>query len=242
MNPEPAQKIVTTDNLEHLSDLPQPSVVDVQNTNGPESLLLKLPTELRFIILGDCIASGDLQFMRASRALLNDGQAIICGEGVYRILLGAGDDENGQCPSNEVVKTIQNLDVTVVWTDWRFVYSDLERLESFADPQIYRKCCNILLKIFDVSNFLAGLELCRVLRRCAAFQKIVLRIEIDRAKPIGQMIHHLQWGDDGLSGLFYPMLGAPDVTVDKDGFVMTFFPRKHAREVAEGFGRQSTVM
>ncbi len=242
MNPEPAQRTVTTDNLEHLSDLPQQSVVNIQNTNGPESLLLKLPTELRFMILGDCVASGDLQFMRASRALLNDGQAIICGEGVYRILLGAGHDKNGRCPSNEVVKTIQNLDVTVDSTNWHFVYLDLDRLESFANPQLHRKCCNILLKVFDVSNFLAGFELCRVLRLFGGFQKIALRIEIDRAKPIGQMIHHLQWGDDGLSGSLYPMLGTPEVTVDKDGFVMTFFPRKHAQEVAEGSGRQSTVM
>ena len=227
-----AQGTITTDNLERLSDHTQPSVVEIQNINGPESLLHKLPIELRFMILGYCIASGDIQFMRASRAVMNDGQAIICGEGVYRILLGAGDDENGQCPSSEVVRTIQNLDVTVDWTDWRFVHSDLDRLEQFADPQIHRKCCNIMLKIVDVSNFLVGLELCQVLRHFGGFRKIALRIEIDRVKPLGHMIYHLQWGDDGLSGSLYPMLGTPEVTVDKDGFVMTFFPRKHAREVA----------
>lgn len=52
--------------------------MDIQNTKGPDPLLYKQPTELGLTIVGNFIASGHPEFMRALRALQEDGQAIIC--------------------------------------------------------------------------------------------------------------------------------------------------------------------
>ncbi|CAD6582516.1 MAG: hypothetical protein ASARMPREDX12_000965 [Alectoria sarmentosa] len=102
--------------------------MDIEKVKGPISLLYALPTELRFMILGDCIASGHPEFMRASRALERDGQAVICKEGVYRMRFGARIDDKGQRPSQEVANAIQNLEITIdlMKIDWAKIIFDLE--------------------------------------------------------------------------------------------------------------------
>ena len=114
--------------LEQSSKPTHPSIMDIEKVKGPISLLYALPTELRFMILGDCIASGHPEFMRASRALERDGQAVICKEGVYRMRFGARIDDKGQRPSQEVANAIQNLEITIdlMKIDWAKIIFDLE--------------------------------------------------------------------------------------------------------------------
>ena len=47
------------------------------------------------MIFGDCVATGHPQFMRVSRVLYNDGQAVLFKQAIYRMRLGSAVDNNG---------------------------------------------------------------------------------------------------------------------------------------------------
>lgn len=169
------QQNITTNNLEQPSKFIQQTDVNINMIMGLGPLLYKLPAELRLMILGQCIASGHPGFMRASRALHKDGQAIILEKGIYRVHLGQPYDHYGQQPNQDFVEKIQNLDVTVDLTKYRG-YARV--LEPFADLKIHRGHCNLVLKVVCVPNLVAGIELLRPVWHFAGFKKVGLWVDI----------------------------------------------------------------
>lgn len=218
--------------LDHPSSLVQPAVMDTHKMTGLGHLL-KLPTEVRFMVFGDCIAAGYLEFMRASRALQKDGEAIISKKGVYRMHFGSRNDRNGRRPSQEMTKEIRNLDIQVDITNWSSqVHQGWDRLEPFADAQIRREHCNIILKVDCLDNIHEGIELLRISWRFKGFKKVGLRIEADREDLCSCMSMLLEVGVEWMHQFFASMLREADVNKVKDFFCMTFDAGEQDRSIA----------
>lgn len=230
MGLNPAQGTITTDHLEKSPDLTKPTVMDIQKMNKNVPLLYGLPTELRFMIFRDCIASGYPQFMKASRALQNDGQTLICKEGIYRMRFGAGDDNNGQRPTHDVARAIRNLDITI---DLRRVIGldqILNRSMPFAGSQILRAQCKVVLRVKCTMDVLVKLELIPLVSSFGSFEKVALWIEIDAMKD--HSLYPCCCDAGWMLVLFESRLGKAELVKVKDGFCMIFYPRGHAEAAA----------
>lgn len=144
---------------------------------GP--FLYKLPTELRLMILGDCIAAGHPAFMRASRALHMDGEAIVFEKGICRMHLGYPYKHCVHQPHQKTIGKIQTLDVTVDMTEWWGCYGGYADIfEPFADLDIRRGHCNLLFKVDYITKIFIAIDLLEPVWRFAGFREIGWRVEI----------------------------------------------------------------
>ena len=241
------QRTITTENLEHPSNLIEPAIMDTQKMTGLGPLFYKLPTELRLMIFGDCIALGHPDFMRASRALHKDGEAIISKRGIYRMHLGYPFIHYGQYHNQETAEKVQNLDVTVNMMEW-WGYAGL--LELIMEFPIRREHFNLILKVVCVSHLVDGIELLRPVCRFAGFKRVGLRIEIIKIKDVRHQIScsctknrdtcpctpQLERRDDEWMRNFLLLrLGKAEVAKLKSSFCITLDRKDQARATAGGF-------
>ncbi|CAF9905783.1 hypothetical protein IMSHALPRED_003976 [Imshaugia aleurites] len=221
----------------------------VQKTNEPVPMLYKLPTELRFMIFTYCIASGHPQFMQASRILQEDGQALIAKEGVYRMHFESADDNNGQPPSQEMAKSIQNVKLTVDTANVRFngapwMWEKLdagpcERLKSFVGATHLRGRCHVVLKFGCALELLHNDRLHSPPHKFWGFERLVLRIEIDGTKHNNFAICLCpDQREDFTMGFIRrsleKFLGKAELVKVMDGFCVTFHPRSFDWEDVPG--------
>ena len=198
------------------------------------------------MVFGDCIAAGHPEFMRASRALQNDGEAIISRKGVCRLHFGTPNDKFEHRPCRKMTKEIQNLDIKVDMTDFcDHVRQGWDSLEPFADSKICREHCNIVLKVGCVENIDDGIELLRIFWRFKGFKKVCLRIEADVCLglevPCICMSRVADAGVERIHEFFASKLGEAEFINVKDSFCMTFEPVEQAKALAGGFGEQNCV-
>lgn len=251
MDLSPTQGILTMVDLEQASNPTHQSIMDIEKVKGPIALLYALPTELRFMILGDCIASGHPEFMRASRALQKDGQAIICKEGVYRMRFGAGIDDKGQRPSQEVANAIQNIEITIdlMKIDWTKIILDLAnatpanpvlgRSLTFAGSQILRGHCEVVVQIKCALDVELTCEVMGHLSLFERFKEMSLRMERHRTEGLGLPLCTCtpkgeETAVEEMMVYLASRLGKAKLVKVENGWRMTFYPRKHAEEIAGG--------
>ena len=225
--------------LEKPPGLPtQPKVTDIQKMRGLGPLLSKLPTELRFQILGDCISSGRPEFMRASPALQHDGQAIIFQNATYRMRYGAPDDDVGQYPSHEACQQIQDFDITV---DTRFcdpLHEVIDDLKFITWSRTPGGRCEILF-IAGCALLVASNPLTIDVLNCFRhFDMLTFRVEIDEeAADPSLPCHCSTWQKEAkvvwIWGFVGKILGKAEIVMDEDGYSLIYRPRKYI-EASEG--------
>ena len=232
------QKSAPMQRLQQLRVRPQLPLTDTQPSNGLGPLLSKLPTELRFMVLGDCIASGHPNFMRASRALHQDGRALIFENGTYRMWFGAGIDDNGALPIPNAYGYIKKFDITLDLRIRNPAFTDalsnlwLVKLSSGRG----RKCevrfvtgCALLVASQPKTRDL--LELFR------KFEEVVLRVEIDNTVKNG---HAISGGSSATAcqcekwereanvvwiwRFLEPVLGKAEVVIEEGRYSLVYHP------------------
>lgn len=211
-----------------------------EKMSGLGPLLSKLPTEIRFMIFGDCISSGHPEFMRTSQALQKDGQAILFEQGVYRLRLEPWKYHITARPSHETSRQIQKFDIMVDMTSGVFfagVKNDL--IVMLKASRIPGKKCKILFKA-DCA-LIVGLDsdALEVLHSFREFEELALQIEIDNDRVGRRMpaCHCPQWQR-------YPELlriwmslesiyGKAEVVSAANGYCLLYHPKKHAEASKE---------
>ena len=186
---------------------------------------------------------GHPQFMRASLALQNEGNAVIIRKGIYRMRLGEMIDSNRQYPSQEVAKAIQHLDVSVGVPPRTFWYpiSSWDRLKPFEDPDTLRGKCRIVVQAEHIMDVIALAEMFYFVSCLRGFEEMLIHVMIFRDLPddlFASLIESpkeyrfLELVGESLS----EQLGEGQVESRAYGFAWHFYPRKYAEEVASRAG------
>ena len=161
-----------------------PAPVDMQRGIGP--ILSQLPGEIRNMIYSHLLCNGHCQFLRASKALHEEGSALIAKNGVYRMgfTLGCLNKPNHRLPSQRIVDTIRNLDVHI---DGGFQchtpqtlgeMHDVWLLQAFGGLGRVRGRCNVLFEVHRATNALDLAVLSTLLRMLSDFETVVVRANI----------------------------------------------------------------
>lgn len=234
----------------------QPKPVKIPAGLGP--YFYKLPRELRDQIFSHLLASGHPNFMRTSRAMRQEGKIWVAREGVYRMNLGFYYRFNCQKPSQEIIATIQNVNICInsdaIATSSVDVHSELLLLDIFAGPVPHRQTCKICLEFHSAGLVvIGGREVLSRLQHFRGFEKVVLRIRINwegalfiRALSDAWLFFPYQTlsmyrGVEQARDFLVPHLGETELISDKDGWSMEFYPRKTQEEAPiVGSGGRST--
>ncbi len=179
-------------NIEQQRNFYQSAFTDAQMESGLGPLFYKLPTELRFLIFGDCVASGHLQFMRASQVLHNDGQALIFEKGVFRSSFGEPHDDYDRYLSPRARQMIRNIDITIHMRIYHTVMLALNYWTIRAPLLISLRHCEINLKVSCVRQFIICANPAILLACFNNAKKLVERVEIDKKMK-------LSWKDQDCS-------------------------------------------
>ena len=192
------------------------------------------------MILGDCLSSGRPEIMRVSRALQNDGQAIIFQNAVYRMRFDGARwrDHNGQRPSHNTFQRIQDFDIMIDMTDSDPMYRvKRDLMVMLTGPRIpgsrckihFKAMCALLVAEFDTKEFLNSFR---------EFEELAIRIEVEPDPELDQWLCVcIQWQK-------YPAflriwkslesnLGKPEILSAENGYYLLYHPRKHA-EASKG--------
>ncbi|KAL9071184.1 MAG: hypothetical protein Q9161_004361 [Pseudevernia consocians] len=218
----------------------QPKSINIPAGLGP--YLYKLPRELRDQIFSHLLASGYPDFMRTSRAMKQEGKSRIFKEGVYRMNIGFDNGINCQKPSQEIMATIQNVDIRIdnsTPDSNPDDHTELEFLDLFAGPAPHRKTCHVSFAFHGKGHVVVvGNELLNRLGRLRGFEKVVLRTWVKwtggatilalcnngRDHPFEVRVRYC--GFKTAWAHLVPHLGETEMISDKDGWIMVFYPRK----------------
>lgn len=232
-------------------------VVDYAGGLGP--FFSKLPGELRDDIISDLLASGNPLFMGVSRAMNMEGMALIYKKGVFRVKFGCDVRKGGHnfsnCPrpTQDILAKIQNLHLKISSRDYLTLreiqeyLDDFHYLDAFRHSPLPRGICNI--DIVSADKCVAGRRVSRSmmmpLRGFKNFDMVVLGVDVDKTfcpdfpdsawKPFAEQ--HASTRDNLIKRTrdwLSPRLGEGVLRTDKDGFRLTFHPRKPREEKATG--------
>ena len=195
------------------------------------------------MVLGNCIASGHPDFMRASRALHHDGRAIVFEKGTYRMWFGAGVEDNGEEPSPYTFGRIKKFDITVDLRMHNSVLDDvILSLWLLQSSRGRGKKCEIRLQTgcaLNVASEPKTLELLGLLR---GFEEVVLRVEIDRrvenghaVSAAGSACHCEKWEREAngvyvkIWGFLEPVLGKAEVVREEGRYCLVYHPGENAK-------------
>ena len=198
-------------------------VVQPTHVNG---YFHKLPCELRYQIFSDLIASGQLAFMRTSRAMEQEGKTLIAKKGILRINLGANERINCAKPTQKTWDTIQNVDFRISHSYLRI---GLIKMSSALGPLPNGKRCTLAIqcklnrcRIYQFENLTRALHL-------QEFEEVVLRTWIS-PKSHKSKLNALDVGYFlGAQKPWESPLGKAHLYLDTDSGTMTFHPRRADR-------------
>ena len=230
---------VAIDHLGRPPSFTEQATLDAHKKNGLGPFFYKLPQELKFDIFGGCIASGHPQFMRASLALQNEGNAVISRKGIYRMRLGQIIDNNGQYPSQEVAKAIQNLDVSVdiPLRTSNYPISNWDRLKPFEDPNKPRGKCRIVVQADSIMDVISLSEMFYFVSCLKGFEEMLIHVMIfrDQRNDLVASVIESPAEDRFLElvgDLLFEQLGEGQVESKAYGFAWHFYRRKYPEKLA----------
>ena len=229
---------VTGDHLGRPRSFTKQTALDIQKKKGLGPVFYKLPQELRLEIFGYCIALGQPQFMRASRILQNEGNAVIIRKGTYRLRLGQVIDSNGQYPNQEVAKEIQHLDLSVDVPPRTFYYplSSWDRLKPFEDPDTPRGKCRIVVQAEHIMDVIALAEMFYFVSCLRGFEELLIHVMIFRDLPDDLFASLIESPAEYrflelVGESLFEQLGEGQVESKAYGFAWRFYPRKYLENV-----------
>lgn len=159
-----------------------PETVDLQRGLGP--LLSQLPGEVRNHIYSYLVSTGDLKFLRASKALYIEGNGIVSKDGIFRVSLGPDDRINYSLPSQRIVDTIRNLDICADLTyfvGWPWVTDgkpDQWLLRAFGEPGRIRGRCSVSIDVGSSTSEELIAHMCMPLRLFSDFTTVIVQVDL----------------------------------------------------------------
>ena len=229
---------VAVDHLGRPPSFTKQNALDIQKKKGLGLFFYKLPQELRLKIFGYCIALGHPQFMRASRILQNEGNAVVSKKGIYRLRLGQMIDSNGQYPSHDVVKAIQHLEISVEVPPRTFYYpiSSWGRLKPFEDPDTPRGKCRIVVQAEHIMDVIALAEMFYFVSCLRGFDEMLIHVMVFRDLPDNLFASLIESPAEYrflelVGESLFEQLGEGQVESKAYGFAWRFYPRKYLEEV-----------
>ena len=236
---------VAVDHLGRPPSFTKQTALDIQKKKGLGPFFYKLPQELRLEIFGHCIALGHPQFMRASRILQNEGNAVILRNGTYRLRLGQMIDSNGQYPNQEVAKEIQHLDVSIDVLHWTYYYplSSWDRLKPFQDPDTPRGKCRIVVQAGHIMDVIASAEMFYFVACLKGFEEMLIHVMICREPPDDLFASLVESPAEYrflelVGESLFEQLGEGQLESKAYGFAWRFYPEKYRKEVLSRAGEE----
>ena len=156
--------------------------VDLTTSLG--TLLLKLPQEIRDMILQSLLASGHPQFLRVSKALNAQGMSLIARYGIYRINIGFGRRKIN-CPqlTQQLADTVRNIHFCVNMTSYPSQYleglPEKRTLGMFTRKDPGRKSCSVTFEGTYINKQMVAGEVLACLMVFKEFAKVTLSTDID---------------------------------------------------------------
>lgn len=209
----------------------------------------KLPRELRDQIFSHLLVFDYLSLMCTSRAMKQEGTPWIVEEGIYRINVGFRKKTNCPKPSQEMLATIQNVDIrishTIRPTSTLQEFPELQFLNLFAGSAPHRRMCTVFFEPDAIGYATIGHKILLRLGRFKGFEKVRLLIGMTSADSykvadrsddwLDSTVQAQYWGLDWARECLEPSLGKADLRSDEDSWIMTFYPCK-SQEVASIMG------
>ena len=156
--------------------------VDVTTSLG--TLLLKLPQEIRDMILKYLLASGHPQFLRVSKALNGQGMSLISRYGIYRINIGFGRRKTN-CPqlTQPLADTVRNIHFCVNMTSYPSQHleglPEKRTLGMFTRKDPGRKSYSVTFEGTYINKQMVAGEVLACLMVLKEFAKVTLSTNID---------------------------------------------------------------
>lgn len=226
-----------------------PCIIDDPLANYKKGLgpfFLKLPRELRDMIYSDLITSGHPHFMRVSRAMNADGMAWIFKEGIYRVNFNINQFReelvcyNCPPPTSKIMDNIQNLNIRIRWCHGN-PESHLPRilkafswLERFKDSPSTRLKCTVAVEVYPHFNTMLLSTIAGSMTELKWFDTVAFCIRDDpdyrgfiKAYFSQDLIMEARGADyTEMEAHLKPHLGNGEMSLDGDGPILVFRPRK----------------
>ena len=158
------------------------NTVDVTTDLG--TLLLRLPQEIRDMILSSLLASGHPQFLRVSKAMNAQGMSLISQYGIYRINIGFGRRKTN-CPqlTQPLADMVRNMHFCVNMTSYPSNHleglPEKRTLEMFTRKDPGRKSCSVTFEGTYINKQMVAGEVLACLMVLKEFAKVTLSTNID---------------------------------------------------------------
>ena len=155
---------------------------DVTSSLG--ALLLRLPQEIRDMILSPLLASGHPQFLRVSKAMNAQGMSLISKHGIYRINIGFGRRKTN-CPQliQSLADTVHNVHFCVDMRSYPSQHleglPEKRTLEMFTRKDLGRKSCSVTFEGTLINSQMVAGEVLACLMMFKGFGKVTLCTNID---------------------------------------------------------------
>ena len=164
------------------ASMSESDTVDVAKSLG--TLLLKLPQEIRDMILTPLLTSGHPQFLRASKTMNAQGMSLISKHGIYRINIGFGKRKTN-CPelTQPLADTVHNIHFCVDMSSYPSNYLEglpkKKALEMFTRKDPGRKSCSVAVEGAYTNNQMVAGEVLACLLMFKELGKVTLSVNID---------------------------------------------------------------
>lgn len=218
--------------------LVQPNPINIAAGLGP--MFRRLPREIRDMIFGEMLASGQPQFLRSSRIMNQEGTSLISKHGVYRVNIGFGSMAN--CPQipQQVADTVQNLHLRVNFMDYQSfelgTYPERHILKMFSNSNIGRKSCSASFQGLGTSTYLVAFDVVHSLKSFTGFEEVALRIDTAWSGGMFYPDHLHAWQRTAAHRIKHlsldlacrevePDLGTAYLVQKREGPQLVFYPR-----------------
>lgn len=199
--------------------------------------LFKLPQELRDTIYGHAIADGTTNILLASTQTYKEASKLLFSKGVYRLVLGFGDNITNPPLSHSQANKIQNLHIRANCRSFFVPGIDehLPTIHFFDGSSIKRKKCIVTFEWDPFGISLCAPEVVLALANLTGFERVIVEQDLDwcgEAWP--DTLYEFQkeqiWGrmDDAFAKckvVLEPTLGEGDYGYDGEGLRLAFRPR-----------------
>lgn len=239
---------------ESITEDPYTSLANHQRGLGP--FFSMLPRELRDQIYSELIASGHVHFLRASRAMNEEGMPWIFKKGIYRFnyrinmfnILGADADHiNCPPPASKIEDNIQNLGIQIRWSHGNsdgllyHIPEAISWIERFKGSHATHRKCTVTVQVypwFDPQTLLS--EIADSMKEFSCFGAVgfCFRDDPDYKKFIDahfsqasiMTVRRVDYAE--METYLRQYLGNGEVSSDGDGLVLLFRPGKVQRQNA----------
>lgn len=149
--------------------------------------LLAFPPELRLEIYQHLVSSGSVAFLAACRCIHDEAAGLVSKYSICRLRAGYEEtlDTSPASLPPEIEGGVQNLEIHINTTSPKsnvnFSASDRHILRSFANPDVVRMRCNVVIECNAGQDSILSYALLAALRSADGFQTVLLQVRCVRS-------------------------------------------------------------